>query len=547
MSNLLTTEEGRNALLVAQKYQLERRLSRFFHRTIVIDFSDYEQGLSEFDLSKMLGQLNDGHDQEIIDIYRLLGAIGGLSVSVADTTYYVNALTGSDQTGTGSASLPYASLWFLDNLPRRLNHKYRVVLMSDISMPTKTLHLDFSFGEDGSFALLGSGAPTVVESNTIGAIGILGGGGGSWCACVAGFGPTAQSSFALSGNYAVPIHKVIGANILFQSMPFLIHGIGGGDTIDVVRPARTLTVENIVASCSGGRRGKQSQVGIFNLNVDFLPSTPPFFNMVEALVKWRNTCDSTLSFVKFGDNWNGLGTVPGNEFRYGNVNTNVFIDVDEVITLANCGVNNLAGPDTTFGPYQPDICGAKFGNISNWSPSENCVVRDCELMAMDFDNIINIRGAAKITYSNARKFVCRNASFDAQYCITDGGVTLFPLQNQGGIEAYCSILNVERITTLVSDNCMTLFGCCTVKIGQCGSDGTYSTISRGGIWFEGTNHVDAFYNSPTSTPVLDGMVGTFGQLIAYTTTAGEAADTWPAVDALGFTAGTGNSSVFVGR
>ncbi|MDD5061432.1 MAG: hypothetical protein PHN44_04015 [Candidatus Marinimicrobia bacterium] len=531
MSNLLTTEEGRNALLVAQRYQLERRLSRFFHRTIVIDFSDYKQGLSEFDLSKMLGQLNSAHDQEIIDIFRLLGAIGGLQTSVADTTYYVNAATGNDQTGTGSSALPFASLWFLENLPRRLNHRYRVVLQSDISEPTKSLHFNFSFGNDGSFALLGAGTPTVIESNTVGAIGTLTGGGGLWCACVAGLGPNAQSSFLRGNNYAVPIHKVIGANCLFQSMPFTFGGVGPGAAVQVVRPARTLTIQNIVSECSGGRRGKQSQIGIFNLNVDFPDSPPPFFNFIEAMIKWRNTCDSTLSFVRFTERWNGSGTnYAGNEFRYGSLNKNVHVDQQEILNLSQCGLLNLDGPNTTTAPYVPQICGAKFGDISAWGPAECTMVRDCEIMAVDFDNLINIRGAVKVEYSNARNFICRNASFDVQYCMMDGMVTVVGMKTRAGIEGYCSIINTERCTTLVSDNCISCFGGCIVKIGQCGSDGTYSVIGNSGVWNEGTNWYNAFYNFPGSTPVSENMVGTVANLIDYSATAGEIGAAWPALD-----------------
>lgn len=504
--------------------------------------------MSEFDLSTMLGQLNSAHDSDILDMFRLLGAIGGLNTSIADMTYYVNATTGNDQTGTGSATSPFASLWFLENLPRRINHKYRVVLMSDVAEPGRSLNFNFEFGNDGSFALLGSGAPTVIESNTVGATGILGGGGGSWLAAVAGFGPLAQGSFLVGRHYAVPIHKVVGANCLFQSFPFLFGGVGPADALQVVRPARTLTIQNIVSNCSGGRRGKQSQMGIFNLNIDFPVSSPPFFNFIESIIKWRNTCDSTLSFVRFTENWNGSGTnAAGNEFRYGSVNTNVHIDRNQIYTLANCGIANLDGPDTTTAPYVPQICGAKFGDISLWSPTECTTIRDCELMAVDFDNLMTIKGATKITYSNAKNFICKNSIFDVQYCIVDGIPTLAPPKSRAGIEGYCSVINAERITTLVSDNCMSLFGGCTVKISQCGSDGTYSVISNGGIWAEGTNQIDAFYNAPGDTPVTEAMIGATGQLISYTATAGELADNWPALDAVGITIGPGNTRLFVGR
>ena len=117
-----------------------------------------------------------------------------------------------------------------------------------------------------------------------------------------------------------------------------------------------------------------------------------------------------------------------------------------------------------------------------------------------------------------------------QYCVVDGVVTPIGLKTRAGIEGYCAIINTERCTTLVSDNCISLNGGCTVKIGQCGSDGTYSTISNGGVWTTGNNICQAFYASPGSTPTIEGMVGGDGDIIDYAVTTGENAVNWPILD-----------------
>jgi len=160
MSNLLATEEGRAALFEARNYLLRRRLSRFFKRNLVIDYDRWSHGSAEFDLSTLLGQLNPAHDDEILDLYRLLGTFGGLETSLGDVSIYVDADNGDDQTGTGSSDRPMASLWFVPYLPRKINHFYRIILMSDIDMSgVNGQYLDFdqNIGSGGCLTLAGYG------------------------------------------------------------------------------------------------------------------------------------------------------------------------------------------------------------------------------------------------------------------------------------------------------------------------------------------------------------------------------------------------------
>lgn len=159
MSNLLNDAEGRNIVVTAQRYLLERRLSRFFKRNLVIDYDQWSNG-GDFDLATLLGQLNPAWDDELRDLYRLLGSIGGLSESLADATYYVDSVNGSDVTGTGSAATPYASLWFLPNLPKKINHIFRILILEDLTITD--LLIDSEIGDGGSLSIVGVGAETSV-------------------------------------------------------------------------------------------------------------------------------------------------------------------------------------------------------------------------------------------------------------------------------------------------------------------------------------------------------------------------------------------------
>jgi hypothetical protein len=529
-STLNTTVDGRNALLVAARYLLERRLSRFFKRNLVIDYNHW-LSTGQFPLSTLLGQLNGLNDPEILNLYHLLGAVGGLQTSIADTTIYVDGTAGSDDTGDGSFAEPFKTLWFMDLIPRRLEHAYRIVLKTDVSDPTRNLVFSFTFGPGGSFALLGSGVPTVLQAgNVVGAIGNLRGGGGSWAACVAGFTPDVENSFLRSKGFAVPCHKLVaGANVLFNTYPFTFAGVAPTDTIDVVRPARTLTVNSIGSFCQGITDGKQSQLAIVNLNVAFtLPIPGPFGPQFDPKFKWNNDCVSTLSFVRFLDSWRGnraYGVPNGNTIKGGQLNSDCMLDQNMIIFLANCGVINLDFPDTNTSPFQPYICGAKFDGAQGGLDISNALIK-----AVDMHVFCTLNGWSSINESCFGKLVCRQAEAYIQMCVVDGQVASGGFAQYGGIEGYGSNIETLYITTLLSDNCISVFGGCYVKIVQCGSDAVYSAIGNAGVWAEGTNTIDAFYNDPTDTPVISGMIGTIANLIGYTASSGETPAAWPAID-----------------
>ena len=155
MSNLLTDSEGRAVVNQTAIYLIQRRMSRFFKRNFVIAFDDYETNGGSFSLSTLLGQLNSAHDNELRELYRLLALSGGLAESVQDETFYVSD-GGDDLTGNGTQAAPFSSLDFVNFLPRKINHIFRVLITGNIGSVSDDLILDFSFGTGGSLAFIGA-------------------------------------------------------------------------------------------------------------------------------------------------------------------------------------------------------------------------------------------------------------------------------------------------------------------------------------------------------------------------------------------------------
>lgn len=271
MSNLLNTAEGRNVVIEAQRYLLRRRLARFFKRNLVIDYNQWSVGTGEFNLSTLLGQLNPAWDDELTDLYRLLGTIGGLQESIADTTIHINPTTGSDITGTGSATNPYASLWFIGDdpgltgsftpnmLPRVINHNYRVLIYGDVVFPG-TLTLTHSFGDNGCLSFIGVGPEVEVLAGLSGAL--TGVTNQQFCAreldlsvapvdnCLPTF--IQFTSGADDRNVAGVLRVDNAASKLWvRHNPALNTAIA--DTYRYVRPAWKLTCDGLNIDCNGSR------------------------------------------------------------------------------------------------------------------------------------------------------------------------------------------------------------------------------------------------------------------------------------------------------
>ena len=294
MSNLLNDNEGRNVVLEAQRYLLQRRLSRFFKRNLVIDYNQWSHG-GEFDLSTLLGGLNPAWDDELRDLYRLLGHVGGLARSVADEVIYVDSVSGSDTDGTGSSDSPYASLWFLANLPRVIAHHYSIVLRADVDY-NDVLMITQEFDGDGCLSIVGAGTAVdpyagaldgtitanVLERNTWRFLTT------SVAPPAAGFKDFIRMTSGGSINNATPICTLDagGSRIWARWVP--LAGLANGDGYTYAIPGRTIRITGANITALNGRNATPlsslpaiSRINFVNLNIDLDSEAPTrYYSMV---------------------------------------------------------------------------------------------------------------------------------------------------------------------------------------------------------------------------------------------------------------------------
>ena len=271
MSDLLNTSEGRNVIIEAQRFLLRRGLARFFKRNLAIDFEQYEKGLGEFDLSTLLGQLNVAWDDELRDLYRLLGTVGGLTESIAETEINVNPATGSDITGTGSADRPYASLWFIGDdpgltgsftpnmLPRVINHPYRILIRGDVVFPG-TMTLTHQFGDNGCLSFIGIGPEEEVLAGLEGSLTAVT--NIQFCALELDLSVTPtvncrpvyiQFTSGANDRAVAGVNRIDAVNNRLWIRRNPASSVAPADTYRYVIPAQTLKCNGLTVDCRGSR------------------------------------------------------------------------------------------------------------------------------------------------------------------------------------------------------------------------------------------------------------------------------------------------------
>ncbi len=280
MSNLMNTTEGRNALIEAQKYLLRRRLSRFFKRNLVVNFNEYLAG-GQFNIQGLLGQLNAINDPEIIELYRLLGIVGGLDVTVADMDIHVNAITGSDETGDGSATNPYATLWFVNSLPKKLKHRIIIYLQTDI-VCNDTLCFDQTIAHtNGQIFIVGRKPYLVTKTVSINSV-------INHQARYIINGTNTTSDYNAFVHFRTGIHQGKCFPLLDNDgagnyqIPYHISGPPApGDIFDVVVPDTRLTLAGLIVDMQGPQKpltGGYSQLPRFCLQNLYIKNTMPVGN-----------------------------------------------------------------------------------------------------------------------------------------------------------------------------------------------------------------------------------------------------------------------------
>lgn len=264
MTQLLNDNEGREAIREAIIHLAKRRLSRRWKRDFVVAFEAWRTS-GTFDRSVLIDAMNDAHDDEVRDLYRLLASVGALPVTIGDLEYNVNQDTGSDITGDGSAAAPYATMWFLDYLPQTIRHHVRILIHSDHSEYNINTSR-FVFEKDGFLTFAGVSAPEVLsdghvtDQNPLTSYNAL------------HFGAPIALEEALAGGWWV--QKTSAGAYQYWAAPILsnktdiVYYPGGdgtemipslGDTVRFIRPALTLTIENLVLA----HRATYQRVGMY--------------------------------------------------------------------------------------------------------------------------------------------------------------------------------------------------------------------------------------------------------------------------------------------
>lgn len=352
MSNLLTTAEGVLAMREACREQIKHRMSRFFHRTLVPEWLNFNlTGQQEFSITNVLGLLNENHDPEIISLVQLLSTLGGFPVSISDQDIYINK-NGSDETGIGTADQPYETpLTAINNLPAILDHDYRIILQHDglagVTVYENTDVLISTVLRKGTLTIVGEGDVIVARTGDTltGSVDVGTAAGKRFTVAGAGWGVNAYQGMWIrptngaNQDEAIPILKNNAVEIWTR---YQTNSPAIGDDFDIVRPSvvwklnsltldltnqnrRTFTghgrfmMANLMLDLSGTTTaadtltmiGVQSKLwldfvkivladfGFFDIKTDGvgINSTVPYENAVSALtgINFANWADNTQS------------------------------------------------------------------------------------------------------------------------------------------------------------------------------------------------------------------------------------------------------------
>lgn len=515
MSNLLTTDEGRLAVRQATIEQLLHRMSRFFHRTTVIAFENWLNG-ADFDLSTVLGQLNELHDPEILKLLEAISLFGGLQASLMDMTFYVSS-TGS-LTGTGTATDPFLTPGqALAVLPKYIDHNYRILLQGD---GTPTTYIDTDIYADltvrnGTFVIAGVANPIVQQSGIVldgdSTLGVSA--GAQFTSSGAGWtshefqGSWIRAQDGAAQDIAIPIQSNTNEDIYTR---FFATKPASGDTIDIVYPSITWQVDHMTLNIKELKSFDLTTNGYvriafanFNLNVVNAPNQDEQITMTGTVFTriW-------LDFVRTQVNDSGARNV-----SYENLGVNK---------------NNLKFDLATIVP----VSFANWGSttISDDSPGQTIIrqtkslttVQTLQLINTDIENI-NLGNLTRAINSTINNAACSGIWSDFR---NSKMVILKAFINTAGSAGifidtgFCEIPNAYFLAT--GSHAIQAF-LATVKIGasvQCNLGGisgyaldcgaiSHCIIAQDGANFRGTSGDILFSaRSPDITALWPGMAGT---------------------------------------
>lgn len=309
MANLLATVGGLEKLRQVACFLAKERMSFRLKRSFFLAY-DAWKSTGHFDMSVLLDSLNPLNQDEIDSIGDLANDLACTSIATtSEMTIYVDSVAGSDLTGDGSSSQPYASLGFLDypSWPLIINHPVRVVIVHDLV--AGDISLNPIFGPNGSLAFIGAGDP-IVKTTSLGdgpfqatLIGGLNGVGYLLQYTGLPFGAdemygyfvrTKPAPDSVTPNHAVQMHhhsNTFPGTFVRDAFP-----MSSNDWIDFVRPPVTITLNSLNLEARGPAwedTDLGSRLAFFNLNLDVSASTRD-----NRLIRLKSTCDTIMSFCR---------------------------------------------------------------------------------------------------------------------------------------------------------------------------------------------------------------------------------------------------------
>lgn len=387
MSNLNNTASGRVILRDIwghlSNYFASRRLRRRFYRSFRQWFYGDHGNLQSSSFADMVADLNTLHDTEIEQVKQIGARFGMASESVQDETYYVDPVNGSDTTGNGTVSYPFASLdWLQYYLPRRIDHQYRVLILGDVS--ADTVQLSPEFGANGSLAIIGVGAPTVGDSRVVNTVTNYAAIYHNDCT-VGGLSDDLYTGYWLrKDSGTIEAHPIFHHNAAgeFKTQFPWDTGLGGGQDISFVVPQHTITLNGLsiggssprmVHTSGGEERG--TRIGFFNLNIDVRGSA------IAPAINMETSSGVMMSFVRvlYDDN-NELPMRISNTY----LNSDRHFD-ESIATLADCGLSNINTDRDLDGP-----AGLSMQNTDGHSAAAR---------------VVNVHGTGEINAMMCRQYV----------------------------------------------------------------------------------------------------------------------------------------------
>jgi hypothetical protein len=370
-STLNNTTTGRAVIRDLFRHLSERAIGRRLRRKYIRFYRNWFFGDHAAQYSESLGtivaELNAAHDLDE-QAYRVLGArYGAFPESVQNEVYYVDPENGSDTTGNGTTSHPYASLWFLPYFfPKRIDHQYRVVIRSDISL--ETLQINQEFGPDGSLAFIGEGAAIVGDTRIVDAGIVTYDGFEHVPMTVGGLSDDQYTSWFMKRNSDDQAHPIWYHNAAAQfKTPIGWSGSSPAeaDVMEFVRPAIRMTVAGLSIGGSSPMMTRDiagvyygARIGFFNLDIDVRGTAK------KPAVHLHTSSGVSCSFCRFLYDDSVQRTL---ELRDSSINLSFHLD-REIEVYAQSGVSNISlvdlpGATTPAGVVLHNTADLSSGNV----------------------------------------------------------------------------------------------------------------------------------------------------------------------------------------